>query len=343
VRRLLCTSLALVLLLALSATLAVASSLPPAPPNPDGNGDGHVDIYDLVIVALAYDPAALASDPRADINRDGVVDLFDLVFVAANYGATVPVVPPPETPTSSLFPENEYILDEEYRVEKYAVRVWQPIDGGLGFDAILTLAADGQPRVQVEQFHHFDPFAGTDVTGEGDPDLVIHTYSGGAHCCFSTIVYNLGATVTKVLETPQSNCDGSFVQLDGDPALEVMTCDDVFAYQYCCYAGSPMVKVILDYDPTAGYVPASPQFAHLYADHIAAHTTLAAQAVPDGLCEYDGTTKCGVLPVVLDYLYSGRASDAWAELYQWYAYPDVDTWRAEIELTANASSLYTPN
>jgi hypothetical protein len=341
-RKLLCTSLAFVLLLTLSAAPTAASTLPPAPPNPDGNGDGRVDIYDLVIVALAYDPAALAVDPRADINRDGVVDLFDLVFVAANYGANVPVVPPPETPSSSLFPENEYMLREEYLVGAYVVRVWRPIDGGFGFDAILTVAADGQSRVMIEQFHHFDPFAGIDVTGEGNPDLVIHTYSGGAHCCFSTIVYNLGLVMTSVLETPQSNCDASFTQLDSDVALEAMTCDDVFAYQYCCYAGSPTVKVILDYDPTAGYVPASPQFQHLYADDIAMHTTLAAQAVPGGMCEDDGTTKCAVLPLVLDYLYSGRATDAWAQLYQWYAYPDVDTFRAEVELRASASPLYSP-
>jgi hypothetical protein len=341
-RKQLCISLAVVLLLVCSTSTAVASALPPSPPNPDCSGDGHVDIYDLVIVALAYNPQVPVADPRADINRDGVVDLFDLVFVAANYGASPPAVPPPETPTSSLFPENEYVLHEEYLVGKYAVRVWRPKGGGLGFDAILTLAADGETRVQIEQFHHLDPLAGSDVTGEGDPDLVIHTYSGGAHCCFSTIVYNLGATKTKVLETPESNCDASFVQLDGDAALEVRTCDDIFAYQYCCYAGSPMVKVILDYSPTAGYVPASPQFAHLYAGDIALHTTRAAQGVPGEMCEDDGTTKCSVLPLVLDYLYSGRASDAWAQLYQWYAYPDVDTWRAGIDLTANSSPLYTP-
>ena len=337
------TSLAFVLLLTLSATPVAAHTLPLAPPNPDGNGDGQVNIYDLVIVALAYNSAAPATDPRADINRDGVVDLFDLVFVAANYGASVPAIPPPQTPTSSLFPENQYMLHEEYRAGPYAVRVWRPVDGGLGFEDILTLAADGQTRVQIEQFHHFDPFAGSDVTGEGDPDLVIHTYSGGAHCCFSTIVYNLGATQSKVLETPQSNCDASFAQLDGDPALEITTCDDIFAYQYCCYAGSPMVKVILDYDPAGGYLPASPQFAQLYAQDIALHTTMAAQAVPGAMCEDDGTTKCSVLPLVLDYLYSGRASDAWAQLYQWYAYPDADAWRTEIEQTANASPLFTPS
>jgi hypothetical protein len=341
-RKLLCTSLALVLLLVLSAAPAAASSLPPAPPNPDGNGDGRVDIFDLVIVALAYNPPAWPVDPRADINRDGAVDLFDLVFVASSYGSSVPVVPPPETPTSSLFPENQYLLREEYLVGGYVVRVWRPVNGGFGFDALLTVAAEGQAGVMIEQFHHFDPFAGSDVTGEGNADLIVHTYSGGAHCCFSTAVYNLGLVMTKVLETPQSNCDANFEQLDGDAALEVLTCDDIFAYHFCCYAGSPMVRVILDYQPAAGYLPASPQFPHLYAEAIASHTAMAAQAVPGEMCENDGTTKCAVLPLVLDYLYSGRPGEAWAQLNQWYPYPDLNAFRAEIVLKASGSPLYVP-
>jgi len=58
----------------------------------DANSDCAVNLYDLVIVSLAYAPAAPASDPRADINADGVVDLFDLVLVSTNYGLNCPQV-----------------------------------------------------------------------------------------------------------------------------------------------------------------------------------------------------------------------------------------------------------
>jgi len=56
----------------------------------DANGDCAIDIFDLVIIASAYDPSGPVSDPRADINNDGVVDLFDLVLVASNYGMSCP-------------------------------------------------------------------------------------------------------------------------------------------------------------------------------------------------------------------------------------------------------------
>lgn len=60
----------------------------------DINGDGIVDIFDLVIVAAQFgrpiDPPLPIEDPRADINNDGLVDVFDLVIVAAYFGKTYP-------------------------------------------------------------------------------------------------------------------------------------------------------------------------------------------------------------------------------------------------------------
>ncbi|MEM1551129.1 MAG: cohesin domain-containing protein [Candidatus Bathyarchaeia archaeon] len=54
----------------------------------DINGDGIVDIYDIVIVGLAFSskPGDPNWDPRADLNQDGQIDIFDLVLVAINFG-----------------------------------------------------------------------------------------------------------------------------------------------------------------------------------------------------------------------------------------------------------------
>jgi hypothetical protein len=56
----------------------------------DVNADCAVNIFDLVIVSVSYNPAGPVSDPRADINGDGVVNLFDLVSVTINYGLNCP-------------------------------------------------------------------------------------------------------------------------------------------------------------------------------------------------------------------------------------------------------------
>ena len=52
------------------------------PANPaDVNGDGVVNILDLVVVAQGMG----TDTPEADVNGDGVVNVFDLVFVANQF------------------------------------------------------------------------------------------------------------------------------------------------------------------------------------------------------------------------------------------------------------------
>ncbi|MFN8483566.1 MAG: cohesin domain-containing protein [Anaerolineae bacterium] len=50
----------------------------------DAYGDQVIDIFDLTLVARAYDSQPPA-DPKADLNADGRVDLLDLVLVTQNY------------------------------------------------------------------------------------------------------------------------------------------------------------------------------------------------------------------------------------------------------------------
>lgn len=51
----------------------------------DLNHDNWVNIFDVVIIGLAYDSTP-PKDPRADVNGDGYVNIFDLVLVAVHYG-----------------------------------------------------------------------------------------------------------------------------------------------------------------------------------------------------------------------------------------------------------------
>ena len=54
----------------------------------DLNDDGVVDIFDVVILALAFGskPGDPNWNPDADLNDDGVVDIFDVVILINNFG-----------------------------------------------------------------------------------------------------------------------------------------------------------------------------------------------------------------------------------------------------------------
>jgi hypothetical protein len=313
-----------------AAALAAALSVPG-----DANGDGVVNLFDLVIISRAQNTGASAADARADVNGDGTVDVLDLVFV----GLRLAAVPPATPPTSQRLPGRVYTLDSERIMAGYAVRLWRPTDSQPTMHHLLTIDRAGHSRVTVEDVMSLGSLTGGDVTGEGNADVVMLRFTLGAHCCFSTVIYDLGPVLSKVLETPLSNCPAWLVNLDGDAAFEVETCDDIFAYRYCSYAGSPMPHVVLDYAPGEGYVPASPRFAQLYAADIVTDTLAAERSVAADGC---GASKCAVLAVVLDYLYAGNSHQAWSELNRLYTCPDADTFAAEIRAIAESSPLYTP-
>ena len=56
----------------------------------DVNRDGVIDIFDVVIVAVAFasKPGDFSWNPIADINNDEIVDIFDMVVVALHFGET---------------------------------------------------------------------------------------------------------------------------------------------------------------------------------------------------------------------------------------------------------------
>jgi hypothetical protein len=256
-------------------------------------------------------------------------------------GETPTVLVGPVPPASAIDPDVPYTVKEERRLGDYTVRLWgSPSADALSWEDIVTISRPGQADVQIESAFKLSDLTGSDLIGAGHPDLVVQTYSGGAHCCFSWVVYELGPTLTKILESPPSNCEGEFRDLDGDDRLEFVTCDDLFAYKYCCFASSPLPKVIMKYEPGQGYVPAGPQFPEEYADDIARDRQLAIGARAQGQCEWDNSTKCAVLPVVLDYLYSGRQDQAWIELHRLYRFQDEGQFRQEVLDMVTASPLF---
>ncbi len=102
-----------------------------------------------------------------------------------------------------------------------------------------------------------DPLAvqnGQDITGDGIPDLVITEWSGGAHCCMTVRIFQIGEEF-KLLATikPEDGDSGVFEDMDGDSSLEFKTVDFAFAYFPQSFAGSSAPKIVLRYSGQGGY------------------------------------------------------------------------------------------
>ena len=254
-----------------------------------------------------------------------------------------PIPPTVAAPPPASAPETGYLLQEERLMNGYAIRIWKNPDDQLGFESILLIEAAGQPAIRVDMVSAINELTGSDLNGDGYPDLVVETYSGGAHCCFGTQVFSLRpSAATLILQKPESNAGGYFEDLDSDGIFEFVTYDDSFAYQYCPYAAAVTVKVIMAYDAGQDrYLPASPRFPEQYVEEIATNEG-RARAAPGEFGEWDGTNICAILPLALDYLYTGHPDQAQAEFASRYSGSDTDTKWTEILQVVQSGPLYIP-
>ena len=85
-----------------------------------------------------------------------------------------------------------------------------------------------------------------DLDADGEPEVLVDAFTGGAHCCAQTIVWRRGADGTygaRVLEW--GNGGYSVRRLDADPRPELVTQDDAFSAAFTAYAASyPPVRVV---------------------------------------------------------------------------------------------------
>jgi hypothetical protein len=67
---------------------------------------------------------------------------------------------------------------------------------------------------------------GTDINGNGIPDLIVTEWTGGAHCCYTAHVFELGEAFRKIGEIPGRDGGLLFRDLDRDGIYEAVVQDE---------------------------------------------------------------------------------------------------------------------
>lgn len=93
-----------------------------------------------------------------------------------------------------------------------------------------------------------------DLDGDGEPEVLLDSYTGGAHCCSYTLIYayDRAARTYRRLSAPWGNAGYRAVDLDRDGRVELVTADDRFAYAFTSYAGSGRPIRIARFERRAG-------------------------------------------------------------------------------------------
>jgi hypothetical protein len=86
---------------------------------------------------------------------------------------------------------------------------------------------------------------GTDLTGRGRPDMIISSWSGGAHCCSEHLIFELEPEFRLLATLEDADDDQAHFDHFKDGHYYYYTGDWTFAYWPSCFACSPSATVTL--------------------------------------------------------------------------------------------------
>jgi hypothetical protein len=265
-----------------------------------------------------------------------------LAFSAQPAGAQEPRIPP----------YDGYRFHDERGVDRFVVQRWvnaaspDPSPAGecdcvivvyAGTRQVLTAGTPGSvSAISVA------PPTGTDLDGDGATDLVVSTWSGGAHCCYSTAAYSVGRDVRPLLMLDTGDCGpGEFADLDGDGVLEFSTCDEIWKDTYCSFALTPFPTVVLAYDRARHlYRIATPRFARHFKNQFDSDLAETTRHFAESAGKDAGDDTCAVLRPALDLMYTGRMNEGTALIRRLYRGPDLDAFVKNVISKTRGSPLW---
>jgi hypothetical protein len=88
-----------------------------------------------------------------------------------------------------------------------------------------------------------------DIESDGEPDVLLDLFSGGAHCCSVTQIFRYDPGTQTYVKTEHNWGDPSYklVDLGKNGRYEFQTADDSFAYEFTDYAYSGLPLEILTF------------------------------------------------------------------------------------------------
>lgn len=226
----------------------------------------------------------------------------------------------------SNLPKPIYELTDEQSYDNYTVKTFFHSEDEQGYLEIIqngkTVFKQNGYRFKIGLLYTEDEFKkmgdnisnsliaiGKDITGKGEPNLVVNEWSGGAHCCYAFHVFEIGQKFKKIATLDAAHSDGAhFEDIRGDKKLVFVVNDWTFAYWNTSFAGSPAHKIILEFKDDK----------YTLAGDLMRKPIPTQKALADKIktIRKDDSWKEGHPPVelwsyMLDLIYSGNAKVAW--------------------------------
>lgn len=92
------------------------------------------------------------------------------------------------------------------------------------------------------------PVSVRDLDGDGEPEVLVDLFTGGAHCCYWTAILHYDGHTYRGNAVLWGDPGYELRDLDGNGRLELLTSDDRFAYAFSAYVFSVLPVQVDRYD-----------------------------------------------------------------------------------------------
>ena len=117
--------------------------------------------------------------------------------------------------------------------------LWLTIDraGATVFDAAVHIPTCQEPYcVPAGVFRDSPTVRVKDLDGDGEPEVLVDVFTGGAHCCFATQILRFDNTSYRTRSHNWGDPGYRLADPDGDGRPEFRTADPRFAYAFASFA-----------------------------------------------------------------------------------------------------------
>jgi subtilisin-like proprotein convertase family protein len=164
-----------------------------------------------------------------------------------------------------------------------------------------------------------NPLVVRDVTGDGEPEVLLDLYTGGAHCCSFTLVFMLRGARYTTTEAYWGNTFYRLDDLDGDGRPEFVSTDDRFSYAFGPYAVSARPMQVWHLDEIS-FIDVTRDFPGVVARQARSLLRAYERATP----ERRRFEARGLLAAYMADMYLlGRDAEGWRMLERAYARGDL--------------------
>ena len=183
---------------------------------------------------------------------------------------------------------------------------------------------------------------------DGAKQLFVQHFSGGAQCCWTSIILELSDSVHTLFHTDDYTDLGyqlTMSDLDRDGMMDLhLTIRNFDYFDRLTHANSPFSSAYFSYSPlTRTFVLTSRKFSSLILNKTQEHEQrVKAMADTTDFTQFEdigGDYLSSVLKVLIDHVFAGQKDKGWEFFDTWYRLADKDEMRHKIQQTFEASNV----